>query len=274
MLSAIFFSQPLGHSFAALVALFAAGLASKSIPLDATIELCDNHCMNVLDKTWRLVVILGALPALVALTFRITLPESPRYTIDVNRDQKTQNHIHATAVIRTAYDEMAHPDQPPLDGPNSGRKPRDGWKTFGRKFSVYMMDHGGWRPLIGTSLSWLLLDTAFYGLGMNSIPLQTSSVSPNIWRGVPIETLITESPSQSLRITTVGAIVGSWFAFIMIDFMGRRRLQMIGFFSLSLTLFLLGAWYFFFPERSNSVALFLWLMCQVFFNFGKHFPPT
>lgn len=39
-----------------------------------------------IDRIWRYVVGVGAIPALVAIGFRLTIPESPRYTLDVDHD--------------------------------------------------------------------------------------------------------------------------------------------------------------------------------------------
>jgi PHS family inorganic phosphate transporter-like MFS transporter len=38
------------------------------------------------DYCWRLLIGLGALPGAVALYFRLTIPETPRYTMDIERD--------------------------------------------------------------------------------------------------------------------------------------------------------------------------------------------
>lgn len=38
------------------------------------------------DKIWRTIVAFGALPAICALYFRLTIPETSRYTRDVSQD--------------------------------------------------------------------------------------------------------------------------------------------------------------------------------------------
>jgi PHS family inorganic phosphate transporter-like MFS transporter len=40
----------------------------------------------VVDRIWRYVVGVGAIPAFIAIAFRLTIPESPRYTLDVDND--------------------------------------------------------------------------------------------------------------------------------------------------------------------------------------------
>jgi len=39
-----------------------------------------------IDTTWRVLIGLGAVPGVVAIYFRMTIPESPRFTMDVKGD--------------------------------------------------------------------------------------------------------------------------------------------------------------------------------------------
>jgi hypothetical protein len=41
-----------------------------------------------IDRAWRILLGLGCLPAVVALYFRLTIPETPRFTMDVERNVK------------------------------------------------------------------------------------------------------------------------------------------------------------------------------------------
>jgi MFS transporter, PHS family, inorganic phosphate transporter len=45
--------------------------------------------LSTIDSIWRCVIGVGAFPALIAILYRITIPESPRYTNDINRDGKS-----------------------------------------------------------------------------------------------------------------------------------------------------------------------------------------
>ncbi|KAL8352554.1 hypothetical protein RB601_002732 [Gaeumannomyces tritici] len=47
---------------------------------------CGVDCQTAADRSWRLIVGAGALPACFALYYRITIPETPRYTFDVAQD--------------------------------------------------------------------------------------------------------------------------------------------------------------------------------------------
>ena len=41
---------------------------------------------RLIDRSWRILLSFGCLPAVVALYFRLTIPETPRFTMDVERN--------------------------------------------------------------------------------------------------------------------------------------------------------------------------------------------
>ena len=53
--------------------------------------------ISAIDYCWRLVLSLGAVPDLAALYFRLTIPETPRYTMDIERD------LHKASKDITSY---------------------------------------------------------------------------------------------------------------------------------------------------------------------------
>lgn len=84
----VFMCQPLGQLSATLVSLIAAISQRDGIPADATISNCTGHCLKTMDSIWRWIIGVGVIPAVIALWFRLTIIESPRYTADVGRDSK------------------------------------------------------------------------------------------------------------------------------------------------------------------------------------------
>ncbi len=81
MLAWVFFMQPLGQLFGTIIAIaVTAGLRSSMQDLR---RCSSDDCFQAVDRTWRLIVGIGAVPALVAMWVRIWIPESPRYTMDV-----------------------------------------------------------------------------------------------------------------------------------------------------------------------------------------------
>jgi PHS family inorganic phosphate transporter-like MFS transporter len=86
MIAAVFFCQPFGQLFAALMAFAMTTGFQRHILKDSTWDSCSIYatdsaglaCARTVDRNWRLVAGLGAVPALVAMVFRLTIPESVR----------------------------------------------------------------------------------------------------------------------------------------------------------------------------------------------------
>ena len=51
-----------------------------------TFANCTGVCGLAVDKMWRTLIGFGAVPACIALYYRLTIPETPRYTFDIARD--------------------------------------------------------------------------------------------------------------------------------------------------------------------------------------------
>ena len=83
MLTWVFYMQPLGYLLAAVVTLAVTRQYRNSIPMDVSDGNCDAECIRALDRCWRTIIGVGAVPALIAVFFRRSIPESPLYTADV-----------------------------------------------------------------------------------------------------------------------------------------------------------------------------------------------
>lgn len=82
MLASVFSCQPIGQLLGMIVSLVAVTASRKYIPTDS--EICTtDECIRALDSAWRWIVGFGSIPAVIALFFRLTIPESPRYLLDV-----------------------------------------------------------------------------------------------------------------------------------------------------------------------------------------------
>lgn len=93
MLTMVFLCQPIGQLAATLVALIAVARQREGIGNAAFQEpggptRCNAICIQTLDSIWRWIIGIGVIPAVIALWFRITIIESPRYTADVSGDSR------------------------------------------------------------------------------------------------------------------------------------------------------------------------------------------
>lgn len=98
MLATVFFMQPVGYLLATLVSIVAlAGYKSSLTQLstDGHQTCVDEDCLRALDGVWRWVIGFGTIPAALAIFLRFSIPESPRYTIEVlNRPDEALEDVN------------------------------------------------------------------------------------------------------------------------------------------------------------------------------------
>jgi PHS family inorganic phosphate transporter-like MFS transporter len=133
MMACVFLMQPLGQFCAATVGWAVLTSLVKSRGLDMLpihgAELSDQHKFDIIstiDSVWRCVVAVGTIPALFAIVYRLSIPESPRYTMDVldNErgafyDSRLHRNLKTTEedVLLEIGVEIPVEDPPPPDNP-------------------------------------------------------------------------------------------------------------------------------------------------------------
>ncbi|GAA5983520.1 hypothetical protein JCM10908_000317 [Rhodotorula pacifica] len=258
MMVATFWSQGWGQLGAALVALASLAAFKKQILNDPA------GYAHHLDFVWRLVIGLGAVPGACALYFRLTLPETPRFTMDVERNIK-QASSDVDAFLQTGGYVT---DQTPAVSAPIGA-PKASWKDFCRHFGKYE----NFKLLFGTAFTWFALDVAFYGLGLNSSIILTA-----IGYGTPTSGTAQEKRYYTLYnnavgniiITVAGLIPGFWASFALIDVWGRRPIQIMGFAMLTITLCSMGFGYHRLKDHAVGAFVFLYCITNFFQNFGPN----
>lgn len=262
MMGSVFAMQGIGQLGAALVALVATVAFKKHTILANSFEQCDEDCKAAVDRMWRIIIGFGAVPASIALYYRLTIPETPRFTFDVKQDiEKADADAQAYLKGKSegSVDEIQKA-QTLQKAKEEYVQPKASWKDF-------IGHYGQWRYgkiLLGTAGSWFLLDVAFYGLGLNnSIILKQIGYSkrPNVY-----ETLYNNAIGNLILICA-GAVPGYWVTVFTVDTVGRKPIQMMGFVVLTALFLAIG---FAFDKLSASALLALYVLCQFFFNFGPN----
>ncbi|KAF3913424.1 hypothetical protein ABW20_dc0110298 [Dactylellina cionopaga] len=256
MLAWIFFMQPIGQLLGNLVALAALHANRHYIVgarINPTTNTCSDECIRSLDQTWRWIVGIGIIPAVVALYFRITIPESPRYTLEVARD------------YRKAYQEALHQSRHSSVPTEAQQEP------YWAELKKYLFIEGNWKTLFGTSMSWLILDCAFYGLGANNSKIVSKLWSYETHEDPDIYTTLRDLALRSLVIVVAGALVGSIAVIWIIKHVSRKMLQFWGFIILTVLLFTVGWTYLHLIDtKYKGVVIMLYFFCQLFFNLGPN----
>ncbi|KAF7564112.1 hypothetical protein G7046_g49 [Stylonectria norvegica] len=262
MVAAVFSMQGFGQLVAAVVALITTIGFKESFRGISDESMCDYECRLAADKAWRIIVGVGAIPACLALYYRITIPETPRYTFDIEHDiEKADADIKAYVSSRSKgqIDVVEQARTKRIAGP-SLNVPRASWADLVSFFGKW----SNLKMLIGTTMSWFFLDLAFYGLGLNStIVLQAVGYGS----GNSLYDKLHNQAVGMIILACAGAIPGYWTAVFTIDTFGRKPLQVLGFFLLTILFCILG---FAYNSLNETSLLVLYIIGQFLFNAGPN----
>ena len=262
MMGSVFAMQGIGQFTAAIIALITATGFRGSLESAAKVQNCSGVCGLAVDKMWRIIIGFGAVPGCIALYFRLTIPETPRYTFDVARDaEKAVEDVKAyhSGKAEGKPDEVSRAavlqdSRVRLDPPKAS------WGDFWRHYGQWK--HG--KVLLGTAGSWFFLDVAFYGLGLNNtIILQAIGYTG----GSSVYHIFRNAAIGNLIIVCAGAIPGYWVTVATVDTIGRKPIQLMGFIILTILFCIIG---FAYHQLNHHALLALYVLCQFFFNFGPN----
>ncbi len=199
------------------------------------------------DLSWRIMLALGAVPALSVFYMRRTMNETPRF-----------------AALAGAMHDAQHAAQRALgvhNEPSLGEGPkRDHGSHLLAELAIYARDHRLLRWLIGASLAWFLLDIAYYGNTLSS-PLVVKAINPHA-------SLLTNT-TITLAIFAIAAFPGYLAAAISIDHLGRKVIQGFGFLLMGLAF----AGMALLPGGSQAVVPFI-LLYGISYFFAEFGPNT
>ncbi|MGH9078646.1 MAG: MFS transporter [Acidimicrobiales bacterium] len=192
--------------------------------------------------TWRLLLGLGAIPAAAVVYMRTLIPESPRFRSHVEgATEAAASELGSFTGIEVAEVEGSDPRRPLM--------------TI-RKF---FQDRRMLVLVLGTAGTWLLFDYAYYGNTL-SLPAILKEVSPHA--------SLTVKLIWTLALFVVFALPGYLLAFLKMDRIGHKRLQLIGFSVMTLAFATLGA----FERLTTMVVPFLLVfgLSYFFVQFGPN----
>jgi len=262
MMGSVFAMQGFGQLGAGIIALIVTSGFKESLSSAKTVSTCGGVCGLAVDKMWRVIIGFGAVPGCIALYYRLTIPETPRYTFDVARDVvKAGSDVKAymQGVHEGVPDELERFKAIQDDGPKL-EIPQASFRDFVRHYSQWK--YGS--VLLGTAGSWFLLDVAFYGLGLNNaVILSTIGYSG----GSNVYHILYNTAVGNLIIVCAGAIPGYWITVATVDVVGRKPIQLMGFILLTIIFCVIG---FAFHHLSGHALLALYVLAQLFFNFGPN----
>jgi MFS transporter, PHS family, inorganic phosphate transporter len=262
MMGSVFAMQGIGQFAAGIIALIVTAGFKESLLTAKTYAECDGVCGLAVDKMWRVIIGMGAVPGCIALYYRLTIPETPRYTFDVSRDVvKAGSDVKAylTGTHEGVPDEIARVQTMREAAPQI-EIPKASFKDFCRHYGQWKYG----KVLLGTAGSWFFLDVAFYGVGLNNSTILTNigyGKGPNVY-----ETLYNIAVGNIILVCA-GAIPGYWVTVATVDTIGRKPIQLAGFVILTI---LFCVWGFAYHKIGESGLLAVYVLTMFFFNFGPN----
>ena len=212
-------------------------------PLLASAFLASGLSNNL---TWRLLLGLGAIPGLAVFYLRRQIHETPRFAMAGGAAEEAEAAVAAATGTRA----MAGPA-----AESRARHPQGAWDGF--KILITNQRLLIW--LIGTAGAWALLDFCYYGNTISQ-PEILKLADPN---ASELRTILLQ-----LAIVAVFAVPGYIVAILLLDRVGRKSIQILGFAVMALMFLLIGI----IPGVSTTLAPFLILygISYFFTEFGPN----
>ncbi|PON87789.1 Phosphate permease [Trema orientale] len=212
------------------------------------------------DYVWRIILLLGAFPAVLTYYWRLRLPETPRYTALVAKDQqKACQDISKVLNVEIQNDTKN----------NTIITEERNDSSFGLFSSQFLKRHG--KHLLGTAAAWFFVDVAYYSQNL----FQKDIFSAIGWLPAAktmsaLDELFKISRAQFL-IALCGTVPGYWFTVALIDRIGRFKIQAAGFFFMTAFMFALALPYNYWTAAGNHVWFVVMYGLTFFFaNFGPN----
>ncbi|KAK8030721.1 hypothetical protein PG990_000455 [Apiospora arundinis] len=268
MMNAVFAMQGIGQLSAALLLLVVtAGFKDSLIGSEKPSNCSGSYaCTAAVDKMWRIMIGFGAVPGCVALYFRLTMPETPRYTFVVAARDAPKMAEDPEACRRGKWAEGLEADEAgriptmvpvPVAEPEV---PKASWSDFGQHYSKWK----NLKVLLGTALSWFCINVGSYGLWLNN-PIILKAID---WSGTDnMYVHFYDTAVGNVILVLAGAVPGYWVSAAIIDTIGRKPVQLFGFFMLTVLFCIMG---FYFWSLSGEALMALYTIAQFFFNAGPN----
>ncbi|KAK7393413.1 hypothetical protein VNO78_21968 [Psophocarpus tetragonolobus] len=206
------------------------------------------------DYVWRIILMVGALPAALTYYWRLKMPETARYTALVANNME-QAAADMSKVMNMEIQVKEKKEQSTI--------------SYGLFSKEFMRRHG--LHLLGTTSTWFLLDIAFYSQNLfqkdifSAIgwipPAKTMNALEEVFKIARAQTLI------ALCCT----VPGYWFTVAFIDRIGRFTIQLMGFFFMTVFMFALAIPYDHWTLKENRIGFVIMYSLTFFFaNFGPN----
>ena len=255
-IAAVFAMQGMGIIFAGLVSMILSKLFLLKYETVSFREDPVRSTQREADFLWRIVLMLGALPALLTYYWRMKMPETGRYTalIEGNAKQAAADMGRVLEIeIQEEADKVAE------------FKAANEYSLWSREF----FDRHGLH-LIGTMSTWFLLDIAFYSQNLTQKDIFPAMNLVKKDYEVSALREMFETSRAMFVVALLGTFPGYWFTVFFIERIGRYIIQLVGFFMMSLFMLIIGIKYEYLRDDNKWLFAVLYGLTFFFANFGPN----
>ncbi|KAK6939182.1 Major facilitator, sugar transporter-like [Dillenia turbinata] len=215
----------------------------------------NDHTPEEADLVWRLILILGAIPAGLTYYWRIMMPETARYTALVEQN------------IRKAVKDMEKVFEIPMDQMIQDLKGLPSTQSY-PLFSMQFLRHHGIN-LCACAMSWFLVDVVYYSSNL---------FQSHIYKRLLPDPREVNAYQEAYEVAKLQAIIaicstipGYWATVFLMDHVGRVKIQALGFFFMATCLLAIGLPYAtYWNTHSGFGFIFLYGLTFCFSNFGPN----
>ncbi|RSH85349.1 Inorganic phosphate transporter pho84 [Saitozyma podzolica] len=241
MMAAVFSAQGWGNFTSAVVSVIVIAAYKDEILAEPVTDL------KGIDQCWRIIIGLGCVPGAIALYFRLTIPETPRYTMDIESNIKQASQDIDTYLNTGTY----------VVDPIHNNERAEVPKATLSDFAAYFSQWKNFQILFGAAWSWFALDVAFYGRGTKQLQMYQTLYNAAV---------------GNIILAVGGLIPGYYFSFALVDFWGRKPIQLMGFIVLTIIFCCMGFGYHAMLATDSGKKAFVFLYCMA--NFFQNFGPN
>lgn len=280
-----------GALVASVFAMQGFGILTASLVATAVIAALKGPITSDLynaDWAWRFMLGLGVVPALATVYLREQMPETPHY----RKEAAARKAAAEAAAGGLATEKVGGESAIIPDAALNAAPPGGGGARNLKEYLTYptILQNRNLAILVGTTMTWFLLDVAFYSqnlflpdllrtTGFSKFPDMpkggvkacTGDCAEAMWRG------LFKSAVGNAVVALIGTVPGYWFTVGFVDRWGRVPIQFMGFIMMTVMLVILAAIYPLLvppPGSTTHVSpwIFLVLYSLTFFfaNFGPN----
>ncbi|KAK4278591.1 hypothetical protein QN277_016420 [Acacia crassicarpa] len=257
-IAAVFAMQGIGILAGGTVAIILSAIFKATFPAPSYETNPVLSTAPEFDYVWRMILMFGAVPAILTYYWRMKMPETARYTALVAKDMKQA----ASDMSKVLAVEIEPETDPKISETNANNK-------FGLFSKQFLRRHG--LHLLGTTTTWFFLDIAFYSQNLFQKDIFSAiGWLPNAKKMSAIEEVFKIARSQTL-IALFSTVPGYLVTVALIDRIGRFRIQIIGFSFMTIFMFALAIPYHYWTLNGHQIWFVVMYSLTFFFcNFGPN----